>query len=76
MDQIAPSNYAESKAIASTGIYPAFFHAMLDRGVALAPGAYEVMFISLAHSAEDLDRTVSLAREASAAVAASIEAGR
>ena len=76
MDQIAPSNYAESKAIASTGIYPAFFHAMLDRGVALAPGAYEVMFISLAHSAEDLDRTVSLAREASAAVAASIEVGR
>jgi glutamate-1-semialdehyde aminotransferase len=34
------------------------------------------MFISLAHSAEDLDRTVSLAREASAAVAASIEVGR
>ena len=33
-----------------TARYAAFFHAMLDRGVALAPGAYEVMFPGLAHT--------------------------
>jgi glutamate-1-semialdehyde 2,1-aminomutase len=29
------------------------FHAMLDRGIYLPPSAYEVMFLSLAHTAED-----------------------
>ena len=31
-----------------------FFHAMLERGVALAPGAYEILFVSMAHSDADL----------------------
>lgn len=44
--------------------YAAFFHAMLDRGVFLAPSSYEVMFVSLAHSDEDLARTVELAADA------------
>ena len=30
----------------------AFFHAMLDRGVALAPGPYEIVFPGLAHTDE------------------------
>ena len=30
------------------------FHAMLDRGIYLPPSAYEVMFLSLAHTAEDV----------------------
>ena len=29
--------------------YARFFHALLDEGVAIAPGAYEVMFPGLAH---------------------------
>ena len=33
---------------------PSFFHAMLERGVALAPGAYEILFVSMAHSDDDL----------------------
>ena len=37
---------------------------MLDRGVFLAPSSYEVMFVSLAHTDEDLARTVELAAEA------------
>ena len=37
---------------------------MLDRGVALAPGAYEIFFTSLAHTVEDLERTVSIAADA------------
>jgi glutamate-1-semialdehyde 2,1-aminomutase len=38
--------------------YAAFFHAMLERGVYLAPSAFEVGFISLAHSPADIDDTV------------------
>ena len=45
---------------------------MLRQGVALAPGAYEVMFPSLAHSDEDLERTI----EAAAIAAAEVAAGR
>ena len=41
-----------------------FFHAMLSRGVALAPGPYEAIFPSLAHTEADLTRTVEAAAEA------------
>jgi glutamate-1-semialdehyde aminotransferase len=41
---------------------------MLDRGVALAPGAYEIFFVSLAHTRTDLERTVSIAADAAKAV--------
>ena len=35
--------------LAGNGVYAPFFHAMLRRGVALAPGPYEVLFPGLAH---------------------------
>ena len=41
-----------------------FFHAMLDRGVYLAPALYEAGFVSAAHSAEDIAATVQAASEA------------
>ncbi|MBA4176122.1 MAG: glutamate-1-semialdehyde-2,1-aminomutase [Leptothrix sp. (in: Bacteria)] len=41
-----------------------FFHAMLQRGVYLAPALYEAGFVSAAHSAEDIAATVQAAREA------------
>jgi glutamate-1-semialdehyde 2,1-aminomutase len=41
-----------------------FFHAMLDRGVYLAPALYEAGFVSAAHSADDLAVTVRAAEEA------------
>jgi glutamate-1-semialdehyde 2,1-aminomutase len=41
-----------------------FFHAMLDRGVYLAPALYEAGFVSAAHSAADIDATLTAAREA------------
>ncbi len=41
-----------------------FFHAMLDRGVYLAPALYEAGFVSAAHSAADIAATVAAAREA------------
>ncbi|QCR37108.1 glutamate-1-semialdehyde 2,1-aminomutase [Nissabacter sp. SGAir0207] len=39
-----------------------FFHLMLDEGVYLAPSAFEAGFMSLAHSPEDIQRTVDAAR--------------
>jgi len=40
-----------------------FFHAMLERGVYLAPSAYEAGFVSAAHTSGDIDATLSAARE-------------
>ena len=47
-----------------------FFHAMLERGVFLAPSAYEAGFISSAHDEAVIDATVEAAREAFKVVAA------
>jgi glutamate-1-semialdehyde 2,1-aminomutase len=52
-----------------TARYAAFFHAMLDRGVALAPGAYEVLFPGLAHTGEVVDEIVAAADDAAQAIA-------
>jgi glutamate-1-semialdehyde 2,1-aminomutase len=46
-----------------------FFAEMLHRGVYLAPSAYEAMFVSLAHTKQDIERTVEAARESFRAVA-------
>ncbi|CAA9231871.1 MAG: Glutamate-1-semialdehyde 2,1-aminomutase [uncultured Acidimicrobiales bacterium] len=58
------TDYVGAKASADSGMYARFFRAMLDRGVAFAPGAYEAMFPSLAHTWDDIERTVDLARAA------------
>jgi glutamate-1-semialdehyde 2,1-aminomutase len=41
-----------------------FFHAMLARGIYLAPSAYEAGFVSAAHAPEALEATIAAAREA------------
>jgi glutamate-1-semialdehyde 2,1-aminomutase len=41
-----------------------FFHAMLERGVYLAPSAYEAGFVSAAHGPAEIDTTLAAAREA------------
>jgi glutamate-1-semialdehyde 2,1-aminomutase len=38
-----------------------FFHGMLDAGIYLAPSQFEAGFISAAHTASDIDRTVKSA---------------
>ncbi|MDJ0956411.1 MAG: glutamate-1-semialdehyde 2,1-aminomutase [Arenicellales bacterium] len=43
--------------------FGSFFHGMLEAGVYLAPSAFEAGFVSSAHSPEDLDATVSAARD-------------
>ena len=47
-----------------------FFHAMLERGVYLAPSAFEAGFVSSAHGAPELEATFAAARSAFAAMRA------
>jgi glutamate-1-semialdehyde 2,1-aminomutase len=56
----APTDYEEAKRTDERA-YAAFFHAMLDGGVALAPGAYEILFPGLAHTDEVVDRVLDTA---------------
>ncbi len=48
--------------------HAAFFHALLRRGVFVAPSAFEAVFVSAAHGWPDLERTVELAADAAAEV--------
>jgi glutamate-1-semialdehyde 2,1-aminomutase len=57
-------DYEGAVRSATTGRYPGLMHGLLERGVAIAPGAYEVLFPSLAHSDADLKRTVEAFAEA------------
>jgi glutamate-1-semialdehyde 2,1-aminomutase len=63
------TDYEGAQAASAGGQYARFFHAMLARGVALAPGPYEAIFPSLAHTEEDLAVTLEAAAEAAAELA-------
>jgi glutamate-1-semialdehyde 2,1-aminomutase len=64
----AATDYVSAKAT-DEKVYAAFFHALLDRGVAIAPGAYEVLFPGLAHTKDELERVADLAGAAAREVA-------
>jgi glutamate-1-semialdehyde 2,1-aminomutase len=51
-----PPRSAEAIAPGAGELYARVFHALLGRGVALAPSAYEVGFLSLAHTRAHVDR--------------------
>jgi glutamate-1-semialdehyde 2,1-aminomutase len=59
----------DSAAKADRKRYAAFFHAMLERGVYLAPSQFEAAFVSLAHSDADLEHAARAATEAMATLA-------
>ena len=59
-DQV--TNYAQATAC-NQDQFRAFFHAMLERGVYLAPSAFEAGFVSAAHSEADIDATLAAAKE-------------
>jgi glutamate-1-semialdehyde 2,1-aminomutase len=63
-------DYDDARAANGDHRYRRFFHAMLRRGIALAPGAYELLFPSLAHDATDLRVTLEAAGAAAVEVAA------
>jgi glutamate-1-semialdehyde 2,1-aminomutase len=62
------TSYAQATAC-NIDQFKRFYHAMLRRGVYLAPSAFEAAFLSAAHSDADLDSTIAAAAEAFAEVA-------
>jgi glutamate-1-semialdehyde 2,1-aminomutase len=60
-------NFADVRA---TNIrrFKRFFAEMIERGIYLAPSAYEAMFLSLAHSHEDIEQTIHAAAESFKAI--------
>jgi glutamate-1-semialdehyde 2,1-aminomutase len=58
-----------SATSASAGQYGTFFREMIVRGVYPPPSQFEAWFLSGAHTVKDVDYTISMAREAMAAVA-------
>lgn len=62
-----PTDYAMARQ-SDEATYARFFHALLDLGVALAPGAYEIMFAGLSHTDEIVDEIVDRMAEAAGTV--------
>jgi glutamate-1-semialdehyde 2,1-aminomutase len=63
-----PTNFAEAKTT-DEAVYRTFFHAMLAEGVALAPGAYEAVFVGLGHTDDILEAIGEAAGRAATATA-------
>ena len=62
-----PVDYDDARTTAEP-TYKAVFHALLDRGVAIAPGAYEVLFPGLDHTDVIIDETLEIAADAVASI--------
>ncbi len=54
----APVNNYQDAARSDTEQFASCFNKMLDQGIYLAPSQFEAMFLSLAHSEEDLEKTL------------------
>jgi glutamate-1-semialdehyde 2,1-aminomutase len=63
------TNFAQTTAC-DVERFRAFFHAMLERGVYLAPSAFEAGFVSAAHDETTLERTLEAAADAFRAITA------
>ncbi|CUA93015.1 glutamate-1-semialdehyde 2,1-aminomutase [Thiomonas bhubaneswarensis] len=63
-----PQNYPDM-ADADVEVFKRFFHAMLDRGVYLAPSMFEAGFVSAAHGDVEIEATLSAADAAFAELA-------
>ena len=61
------TDYASSAA-SDQEAFKVWFRAMLEQGIYLAPSQFETLFLSLAHTDEDIDRTIAAAEKAFAAV--------
>ena len=67
------TDYASATA-GNTRAFAAFFHAMLEGGVNIAPSQYEAMFLSAAHGDDEIAQTARVAEKAFAAAAKSTTA--
>ena len=65
--QGAVRNFEDAQR-SDTEMYARFFHAMLERGISMAPSQFEVGFLSSAHTEADIEETIRAAREAFAAI--------
>ncbi len=66
----AVTDYTTAKS-SDTKLFGRFFNEMLGRGIYLAPSQFEAAFLSAAHSPQDIERTITAARESLEAVFAS-----
>jgi glutamate-1-semialdehyde 2,1-aminomutase len=66
----APVTDLRSARACDTTFYARFFHAMLERGVYLAPSAFEAAFLSTAHTKAAIDATIAAAEDACISVMA------
>jgi glutamate-1-semialdehyde 2,1-aminomutase len=64
-------NYAEAQT-QNAGAYRAFFHSLLDAGIALPPSAFEAWFVSAVHDDEALSRVLEALPAAAMAARASL----
>lgn len=53
-----------SAKLSDTKRYGQYFHKMLEQGIYLAPSQFEAAFLSTAHSASDIDKTIRAAHSA------------
>lgn len=56
-------SYRDAARYANHDTFRAWWEGMLDRGVLFHPGAFENLFISFAHTEDDVDKTLAAARE-------------
>ncbi|MDE2150493.1 MAG: glutamate-1-semialdehyde 2,1-aminomutase [Gammaproteobacteria bacterium] len=62
-DAVSVDRYDQATAC-DVAMFKRFFHAMLQRGVYLAPSAFEAGFVCAAHGEHELELTLAAAREA------------
>ncbi len=55
-------NYRDAARFARHDIFRIWWEGMLDRGILFHPGAFENLFVSFAHSVDDVDQTLEAAR--------------
>ena len=67
MGEQPPTDYAGARTT-DEAAYTSLFHSLLQHGVAIAPGAYEILFPGLAHTDEVIDELVERAGAAAVAV--------
>jgi len=65
----AIDNYRDAERHADQNMFRFWWEGILERGVLFHPGAYENLFVSTAHSAEDVAITLNAARDTATALA-------
>jgi glutamate-1-semialdehyde 2,1-aminomutase len=59
-----PVDSLERVEVSDAALYGRYFHALLERGVYIAPSQFEAGFVSTAHTEEDIDRVIAVAEDA------------